>query len=145
MKIETKQNGEVIIGEKPNKDKLIEMLEAQIIQLNDELDAKNLQNVGLSNRLEYLQAELKKRANSKDINAENLKKEKWSWNIFWVGLSKFGITDSVIVSFFVLVLAQMIEYLELLSLPDNHSFVVWSGLLVIFLKSLKQNIKEFKK
>jgi hypothetical protein len=145
MKIETKQNGEVIIGEKLNKDKLIEMLEAQIIQLNDELDAKNLQNVGLSDRLEYLQSELKKRANIKDINVENFKKEKWSWNIFWVGLSKFGITDSVIVSFFVLVLAQMIEYLELLSLPDNHSFVVWSGLLVIFLKSLKQNIKEFKK
>jgi hypothetical protein len=75
MKIETKPTGEVIIGEKPTKEKLIEMLEDQIIQLNDELDAKNLQNVGLADRLEYLQTELEKKANSKDINVENFKKE----------------------------------------------------------------------
>lgn len=76
MKIQTKPNGEVIIGDKkPTKEKLIEMLEKQINELNDELDTKNLQNVALSNRLEYLQKEIEKKANNKEINEDNLIKD----------------------------------------------------------------------
>jgi len=67
MKIETKPDGEIIIGNKPTKEKLIEKLEKEVGILNDLLDTKNLQNVALSGRLEYLTKELEKMVLSRDI------------------------------------------------------------------------------
>ena len=149
MKIETQPDGEIIIGNKPTKEKLIEKLEKEVEILNDLLDTKNLQNVALSNRLEYLTKEIEKMANSKEINQENLTKdigESWCWNKFVIGLSRFGITEGIIISSFLLVLTQLIQYLELLSIPENQSgYLVLSGFLITVLKSIQQILKENNK
>jgi len=147
MKIQVKKDeNQTVIGDKIPDSVIIQRLEYDKEVLLKELDTYNLINNELSDRLEYLTKELEKMANSKEINQENLTKdigESWCWNKFVIGLSRFGITEGIIISSFLLVLTQLIQYLELLSIPENQSgYLVLSGFLITILKSIQQILKE---
>jgi len=77
-----------------------------------------------------------------DYLRSTAQKEGWSWGKFFVGLSKIGIPDGVIVSSLVLAIGQLINYLELLELPEGSVYLVFSGLLVTILKTIKQTLKK---
>jgi septal ring factor EnvC (AmiA/AmiB activator) len=80
------------------------------------------------------------------IKKEKEEEKKWRWSLFFVGLSKFGITDGTILSIILISITQLIQYLELLNIPEEQTYLVsLSGFSITILKSLKQVIKELKK
>lgn len=111
---------------------------------NPELEEEKAKNENLQKEIEKLEKEVQTLANDK-AKLENKESEKWDWNKFFIGLSKFGITESTIISIVLLALTQAIEYLEVLELGENTGWVVFSSLLIIVLKSTKQILKENNK